>query len=87
VDGVPVTVTVVVAVEPVPDDPEPPHAVSPAQAASASSTRAVGAIRNVSADDSAQTGHLPNRIAERWCTWDTLGLLQQIGAVPAPATA
>ena len=27
------------------------------------------------------------RIAERWCTWDTLGLLQQIGAVPAPATA
>ncbi len=25
------------------------------------------------------------RIAEHWCTWDTLGLLQQIGAVPAPA--
>jgi steroid delta-isomerase-like uncharacterized protein len=27
------------------------------------------------------------RIAEHWCTWDTLGLLQQIGAVPAPTTA
>jgi hypothetical protein len=46
----------------------------------------MGAIRKVSADDSAQTGHLPNRIAEHGCTWDTLGLLQQTGAVPAPAT-
>jgi steroid delta-isomerase-like uncharacterized protein len=27
------------------------------------------------------------KIAEHWCTWDTLGLLQQIGAVPAAATA
>jgi steroid delta-isomerase-like uncharacterized protein len=25
------------------------------------------------------------KIAEHWCAWDTLGLLQQIGAVPAPA--
>jgi steroid delta-isomerase-like uncharacterized protein len=27
------------------------------------------------------------RIAEHRCVWDTLGLLQQIGAVPAPAAA
>jgi steroid delta-isomerase-like uncharacterized protein len=27
------------------------------------------------------------QIAEHWCVWDTLGLLQQIGAVPAPAPA
>ena len=26
-------------------------------------------------------------IAEHWCVWDTLGLMQQIGAVPAPAAA
>jgi predicted ester cyclase len=26
-------------------------------------------------------------IAEDWTNWDTLGLLQQLGAVPAPATA
>lgn len=26
-------------------------------------------------------------IAEHWCVWDTMGLMQQIGAVPAPATA
>jgi hypothetical protein len=25
------------------------------------------------------------RIAEDWTVWDALGLLQQIGAVPAPA--
>jgi steroid delta-isomerase-like uncharacterized protein len=25
------------------------------------------------------------RIAEHWCVWDTAGLLQQIGAVPAQA--
>jgi ketosteroid isomerase-like protein len=25
------------------------------------------------------------RIAENWTSWDTLGMLQQIGAVPAPA--
>jgi steroid delta-isomerase-like uncharacterized protein len=24
------------------------------------------------------------KIAEHWCVWDTLGLLQQIGAVPVP---
>jgi predicted ester cyclase len=24
------------------------------------------------------------RIAEHWLTWDTLGMLQQIGAIPAP---
>ena len=27
------------------------------------------------------------RIAEHWCVWDTLGMMQQIGAVPAPAAA
>jgi steroid delta-isomerase-like uncharacterized protein len=27
------------------------------------------------------------KIAESWTNWDTLGLLQQLGAVPAPATA
>jgi predicted ester cyclase len=26
------------------------------------------------------------KIAEEWTNWDTLGMLQQIGAVPAPAT-
>jgi len=26
-------------------------------------------------------------IAEHWCVWDTPGLMQQIGAMPAPATA
>ena len=25
------------------------------------------------------------KIAEEWTVWDALGLLQQIGAVPAPA--
>jgi steroid delta-isomerase-like uncharacterized protein len=24
------------------------------------------------------------RIAEQWCVWDTLGMLQQLGVVPAP---
>jgi steroid delta-isomerase-like uncharacterized protein len=27
------------------------------------------------------------RIAEHWCVWDTLGLMQQIGAMPAPVSA
>ncbi len=27
------------------------------------------------------------RIAEHWCVWDSLGLMQQIGAVPAAAPA
>ena len=27
------------------------------------------------------------KIAEDWTNWDTLGLLQQLGAVPAPASA
>ena len=27
------------------------------------------------------------RIAENWTTWDTLGMLQQLGAVPAPTAA
>jgi steroid delta-isomerase-like uncharacterized protein len=27
------------------------------------------------------------KITEDWTVWDTLGMLQQIGAVPAPATA
>ena len=27
------------------------------------------------------------RIAETWTYWDTLGMLQQLGAVPAPAAA
>jgi steroid delta-isomerase-like uncharacterized protein len=27
------------------------------------------------------------KIAEAWTSWDTLGLLQQLGAVPAPASA
>ncbi|MEO7352505.1 MAG: ester cyclase [Marmoricola sp.] len=26
-----------------------------------------------------------NKVAESWQVWDTLGLLQQIGAVPGPA--
>jgi SnoaL-like polyketide cyclase len=25
------------------------------------------------------------KIAEEWTVWDALGLLQQVGAVPAPA--
>jgi steroid delta-isomerase-like uncharacterized protein len=25
------------------------------------------------------------KIAEHWCVWDTAGLMQQIGAMPAPA--
>ena len=27
------------------------------------------------------------KVAEHWCTWDTLGMLQQMGVVPAPGTA
>jgi steroid delta-isomerase-like uncharacterized protein len=27
------------------------------------------------------------RIAESWTNWDTLGLMQQLGAIPAPAMA
>jgi steroid delta-isomerase-like uncharacterized protein len=27
------------------------------------------------------------KVAEEWTNWDTLGMLQQLGAVPAPATA
>ena len=27
------------------------------------------------------------KIAEHWCVWDSLGLMQQIGAMPAPAHA
>lgn len=27
------------------------------------------------------------KIAEHWCVWDTLGLLQQLGAAPMPAQA
>jgi steroid delta-isomerase-like uncharacterized protein len=27
------------------------------------------------------------KLAEHWCVWDTLGFLQQIGAVPAPGQA
>ena len=27
------------------------------------------------------------KIAENWTLWDTLGFLQQLGAVPAPAAA
>jgi steroid delta-isomerase-like uncharacterized protein len=27
------------------------------------------------------------RIAESWTSWDTLGLMQQLGAIPAPAMA
>ena len=27
------------------------------------------------------------RVAESWINWDTLGLLQQIGAIPAPEAA
>jgi predicted ester cyclase len=27
------------------------------------------------------------RVVEEWTTWDTLGMLVQLGAVPAPATA
>ena len=27
------------------------------------------------------------KIAEEWSNWDTLGMMQQLGAVPAPATA
>ena len=26
------------------------------------------------------------RIAEHWCVWDTAGLMQQVGAMPAPAS-
>jgi steroid delta-isomerase-like uncharacterized protein len=26
------------------------------------------------------------KIAEHWCVWDTAGLMQQIGAMPAPAS-
>jgi hypothetical protein len=25
------------------------------------------------------------RVVEEWINWDTLGMLQQLGAVPAPA--
>ena len=28
-----------------------------------------------------------DRIVESWVNWDALGLLQQLGAIPAPATA
>src|SRR5436190_2818597 len=28
-----------------------------------------------------------SQIAESWINWDTLGMLQQIGAIPAPETA
>src|ERR1700759_4612990 len=28
-----------------------------------------------------------DRIAETWSSWDTLGMLQQLGAIPAPAGA
>ncbi len=27
------------------------------------------------------------KLAEHWCVWDTLGLLQQLGVVPAPGQA
>ncbi len=27
------------------------------------------------------------KIAEEWITWDTLGMMQQLGAIPAPTTA
>ena len=27
------------------------------------------------------------KIAESWACWDTLGMMQQLGAVPQPATA
>ena len=27
------------------------------------------------------------KVAEEWATWDTLGMMQQLGAVPAPTTA
>ena len=27
------------------------------------------------------------RIAEQWCVWDALGMLQQLGVVPAPGQA
>ena len=27
------------------------------------------------------------RIAEQWCVWDTLGMLQQLGVAPAPGQA
>jgi len=30
---------------------------------------------------------MDNRIAESWTNWDTLGMLQQLGVVPALATA
>jgi len=59
-------VTVVV---PAPEEPEPPHAANPTQAATASSHHVEGGELNLSADDC-----LPSA-------------LQQIGAVPAPATA
>jgi hypothetical protein len=26
------------------------------------------------------------KIAQHWLNWDTLGLLQQLGAIPAPET-
>jgi hypothetical protein len=29
------------------------------------------------------TGSVDGKIAETWEVWDTLGLLQQIGAIPA----
>lgn len=28
-----------------------------------------------------------NKIAEQWCVWDTLGMLQQLGVAPAPGAA
>ncbi len=27
------------------------------------------------------------KLAEHWCVWDTLGMLQQLGAIPAPGQA
>ena len=27
------------------------------------------------------------KVAEEWTTWDTLGMMRQLGAVPAPTTA
>jgi predicted ester cyclase len=27
------------------------------------------------------------KIAEQWCVWDTLGMMQQLGVVPLPEQA